>query len=193
MRFVRLLLVISLLFGAVAAAADTTPPYEAFPSALGVAFGPISGTGLHYHRWNGPTGFQVAAGILYLPPGEVGWMSNMLDYNVGGAFQRRVYGDRFADWLAGSLYLFAGGNHRGYIPVIGPVSVPEGEAVDYRVGSYQAELGLGAGIGFEIILFRHFSIPADFGYGASWTMTEPDLSNAFRVQLYGQTALRYRY
>ncbi len=176
--------------------ADEPLPFRAFPNALGIAYGPISGTGLHYHRWAGDIGFQFAAGVLYLPPHEVTWAQNMLDYVAGGAFQRRIYGDRFASWLAGSLYLFAGGNHRGFIPIEirhrDPGEDPPLEP-ERVVGPFVAELTAGVGIGIEIILFRHLSVPVEFGYGATWTATEPELRNAFRVNLYGQTALRYRY
>jgi hypothetical protein len=168
--------------------ASQQPPYETFPRALGAAFGPITGTGLHFHRWAGDVGFGLAGGIVYFPadtaPGD-----STLDYNVGGAVQWRVYGDRFADWLTGSLYVFGGGHHRGYIPVVYSGTDPRVAAG----GSFQVELGVGVGIGIEIILFEHFSIPVEFGYGANWNATEANLAEAFLVQLYPQTALRYRY
>ena len=195
-RMARIVLIVLVTLGAAAvAAADELPPYHAFPNALGIAYGPISGTGLHYHRWAGDSGYQFAAGVLYLPPDELSWAENMLDYVAGGAYQRRIYGDRFANWLAGSLYLFAGGNHRGFIPieVVDRDPGDPGGEIDRVVGSFAAEFTLGIGIGIEIILFRHISIPVEFGYGATWTATEPELRNAFRVNLYGQTALRYRY
>lgn len=195
------LVALFLILGSVIVAADEIPAYEAFPRALGVAVGQISGTGLHYHRWDGPTGWHVSAGVLYLPPTDDPWIGSytatVLNYTAGAAFQRRVYADSFTSWLTGSLYLFAGGNHRGYIPrVETSPGDPAGDPYvppEYGIGAYAAELTAGVGIGIEIILFRHISIPAEFGYGGTWTMTEPDLVNAFRVDLYGQTALRYRY
>ncbi|MFW6288680.1 MAG: hypothetical protein ACOC2Q_02765 [Spirochaetota bacterium] len=186
--------------------ADAAAPYEAFPEALGISFGRITGTGLHYHRWSGPLGYGVSGGALYMPvpdssstigPAMSPWGGYvLLDYSVGGALQRRVYGDVFTDWFTGSLYLFTGLSHRGYIPVETVYADPDSETYvppEYRIGSYAAELSTGIGIGIEIILFRHISVPAEFGYGATWTMTESDLADAFAVQLYGQTALRYRY
>ena len=161
---------------------------DTYPNALGAAFGPITGIGLHYHRWAGSTGYQFTGGIIYFPPGEGPGLIS-LDYNLGGAIQWQLYGDRFAPWLSGNLSLFAGANHRGYIPV----EITESEPVTYSSGSFQAEITVGPGIGIELILYDHLSIPVEFGYGASWTVTEPDLSRAIRVQLYGQTALRYRY
>lgn len=167
-------------------------PYTAYPQALGVAFGPITATGLHYHAWAGDLGYQATAGIIYLPAGET-YGNNILNYEIGGGIQRRVYGDAFADWLAGSLYLFAGGNHRGFIPSVATDPTSPETDPSYTAGSFHAQVTVGAGIGIEVILFQHFSIPAEFGYGGSWVVTEPDVSQAIVVQLYAQTALRYRY
>ena len=191
-----LFLVVLLVTGAASAAAvegETPPDFEEFrpsgryPNALGAAFGPISGIGLHYHRWDKTLGLQVSGGILYFPPGE-GPGETSLDYNIGGAVQWQVFGDVFSRWLRGNLYAFVGGNHRGYIPVI-----ISGDPVTFSNGAFQADFTAGPGIGIEIVLFEHFSIPVEFGYGATWTMTEPDLARAFSVTIYGQTALRYRY
>ena len=192
-----------LLFAAAVAAEDLVPPYESFPQALGGFYGPFSGSGLHYQKWLGENGFHVTGGIVYVPYDDSDWWyaGTTLDYSVGGEFQRRVYGEAFTDWLAGSLYLFAGGMHRGYIPIVEVAaayfSVPGDETtwVDavYAVGSFQAEVSVGAGIGMELILFRHFSLPLEFGYGAIWTVTEPAFADAFTVGPNVQTGLRYRY
>lgn len=164
------------------------PPYETYPQALGVAYGPISGTGLHYHLWDEEIGYAASAGVVYLPPAQA--TGNVLNYVVGGEIQRRVYGDSFARWLAGSLYVFGGGNHRGFIPVVTDAT---GDTPEYSAGAFEAEITAGLGIGIEIVLFQHFSIPAEFGYAGSWVFTQPNPADAIRVQLYGQTALRYRY
>ncbi|MFW5686092.1 MAG: hypothetical protein ACOC0O_05495 [Spirochaetota bacterium] len=169
-------------------AADAAPPYERYPEALGAAYGEITGTGLHYHRWMGTTGYSVAAGILYLPPSQA-ISGNVLDYNAGGGIQRRVFADSFAEWLAGSLYLFGGLQHRGYIPAVSS----GGDPTSVSLGSFEAEVTAGGGIGIELILFEHFSFPSEFGYGATWTVTEPSIAEAILVQFYGQAAVRYRY
>ncbi len=195
-----------LLFTGAVVAEDLAPPYETFPEALGGSFGPISGSGLHYHKWIGRNAFQVTGGIIYVPFDPTDYYyydlyESTLDYTIGGEFQRRVYGEAFTNWLAGSLYVFAGGRHRGYIPInlvvdgyVVPASDPE-EWVEpvYAVGTFQADVTIGAGIGVELILFRHFSIPIEFGYGGTWIMTETDLTEAFLVNVYGQSGLRYRY
>ncbi|MFP4377938.1 MAG: hypothetical protein ACLFP4_12925 [Spirochaetales bacterium] len=91
-------------------------PWERYPRALGAAWAQITGSGLHYHRWNGDNGLHLAAGIIYLPP-EQAWETT-LDYNVGAAYQRRLFGDVYSSWLSGALYLFAGGHHRGFVPIL---------------------------------------------------------------------------
>jgi hypothetical protein len=197
------LLAVLLLVAGTVLAQDITPPYETFPEALGGFYGPFSGSGLHYHRWLGDNGFHVSGGIIYVPFGQADWWfgDNTLDYVLGGEYQRRVYGEAFTRWLAGSLYLFAGAMHRGYIPVelvAEPYEIPGSdppEWVDavYEVGSYQAEITAGAGIGIELILFGHFSFPLEFGYGVTWTPTVPNLPDALSVGPDIQTGLRYRY
>jgi hypothetical protein len=198
-----ILLAILLLMAGALPADEIVPPYETFPEALGGFYGPFSGSGLHYHRWLGANGFHVSGGIIYIPLGDSAWWfgDTTLDYAVGGEYQRRVYGEAFTQWLAGSLYLFAGAMHRGYIPielVAEAYEVPDSdppEWVDpvYAAGDYQAELTIGAGIGIELILFGHFSIPLEFGYGVTWTPTVPDFSDALEVGPNIQTGLRYRY
>jgi hypothetical protein len=90
--------------------------------------------------------------------------------------------------------------HRGYIPILGSggEEIPGTDPIEFtpyveEAGTYAAVFTAGVGIGVELILFRHFSFPIEFGYGASWTATEPDLSAAFVVNLNVQSGLRYRY
>jgi hypothetical protein len=186
---------------------EIAPAYQEFDQALGFSYGPVSATGLHYHVWKDDLGIQGTGGFIYVPLNtDTFWSSSTtLDYNLGGEVQKRVYGEAFASWLTGALYLFAGGNHRGFIPVR---LVSEGYTDDqettttdddvwvepvYGTGPFQAQLTVGIGIGIEIVLFRHFSFPFEFGYGGTWTVTEPDLRDAFLVDLNVQTGVRYRY
>ena len=195
-RIVALMVVVTAL-ALPLAAEERIPPFERFPRALGAMFGEVTGTGLHYHRWFGPNGLGITGGIIYQPLGaEMPWLvENTLDYNVGVAYHRRVYGDEFGTGLAGSLYLVAGGGHRGYIPVIrtyDPIveePVPNGE----YAGDYQAALNLGIGVGIEIILLNHISVPAEFLYGAVFTPTASDTTEWLRIAPTGQIGLRYRY
>ena len=179
------------------AADERVPPFERYPQALGAMFGEITGTGLHYHRWFGPNGVGITGGIIYQPlDAEMPWLvENTLDYNLGVAYHRRVYGDEFGTGLAGSLYLVTGGGHRGYIPVIrtypsGPEEPPAEEEYE---GDYRAAFNLGIGVGIEIILLNHISIPAEFLYGAVFTPTLWGTTDWLRIGPTGQIGLRYRY
>ncbi len=167
--------------------AEDAPPFDRFPQALGVMFGPVSGSGLHYHVWRGVHGIGITGGIIYQPiDAELLWeVDNTLDYNIGIAYHRRLFGDNFATGLAGSLYLVAGGGHRGYIPVIGETSRTE--------GAYQADLNFGVGVGVEIILLSHISLPAEFLYGGTFTPTRVGGTDWLRIGPTGQLGLRYRY
>ena len=113
--------------------------------------------------------------------------------------QFRIFGADFTPWLSGQLYAFVGVKHRGYISVD---MIVEGycdenfmNCVDpvFAVGSYKPVVGLGGGIGTEIILFRHFSIPVEIGYGVDWSPLAGDLADQFEVNLRPQVGARYRY
>ncbi len=180
---------------------DIAPAYEEYPQALGFQYGEISATGLSYQKWNEGTGVQITAGAVYIPYDDedfYGWSATTLDYNIGTEAQFRVYGEDFAQWLSGQLYLFAGLKHRGYIPVEQVSAGYTDENDDwvdpvYEVGSYNPVLGLGVGIGIEIILFRHFSIPVELGYIADWNPSVADIAGQFEIGLRPQVGFRYRY
>lgn len=183
--------------GALGAEEVTQPAYVEFPQALGFQYGEISGSGLSYHVWRDALGFQVAGGIVYIPLSDDYWYDRTLDYSVGTEMQLRVYGEDFASWLSGQLYGFAGLNHGGYIPI---VTASGGYEIDdywiepeFATGSYTPTFGIGLGIGIEIILFRHFSIPVELGYGLEWIPTAPTLAEQFNVNLRPQAGFRYRY
>ena len=184
-----------LTLGAVVApvVAEDEPPFERFPQALGVMFGPVSGTGLHYHAWHGVHGIGITGGIIYQPvDAEFLWdVENTLDYNVGLAYQRRLFGDNFATGLAGSLYLVVGGGHRGYIPVE-VTGVVDGTPTRTE-GTFQADINFGVGVGIEIILLNHLSMPAEFLYGGAFTPTRLGGTEWLRIGPTGQLGLRYRY
>lgn len=203
MKKVVVLLLISILFNPELLAGGTEegspPAYEEFPEALGFQYGEISGTGLSYQAWRGAVGYQYAAGVIYMPLDGDSWLDTTLDYAIGAEGQFRVYGEDFADWLSGQLYTFVGLGHRGYIPI---ETVSDGRYIEdtdeyiepvFATGNYTPVIGLGAGIGIEIILFRHFSVPIELGYGVKWEPTAGALDKQFHVDLYPQIGFRYRY
>ena len=200
--FVPLLAVVGLsMMYAGGSAEDIPAAYEEYPQALGFQYGEISATGLSYQRWGGRTGLMVTGGIIYVPydaNSYLMWFETTLDYAVGAEVQYRVYGEDFAQWLSGQLYVFAGLKHRGYIPL----NVVEEGRVEpdeiwveptYAAGSYQPVIGLGGGIGIEIILFRHFSLPLELGYGVDWSPLAGEIGKQFNVNLRPQVGFRYRY
>lgn len=168
--------------------------FDEYPQALGIFYGEIGGTGLSYHRWSEGKGMQITAGVLYLPPGSIDtWLNdNMLDYVVGFQRQYVVYSEDFAGWLSGLLNLFWGINHRGVIPVSQEWDESTSESTE-EIGTYTPSISLGAGIGTEVLLFRHFSFPLEFGYGLNFYPTEADPLKMFNVNLRVQGGFRYRY
>lgn len=157
---------------------------DQFPQALGVQVGRIAGIGISYQRWQGDTGFQVAAGGMYHPLMDDG--HDVLNYNAGLEFQYLVYTDDFANWLSGRLYLFAGINHRGYIEALAVGDT-------YVVGDFHPEFGLGGGVGVEAVLFEHFAVVTEMVYALFWNPIEPVLHEQFVVEILPQISLRYRF
>lgn len=198
-RTIVLLISFCVFFGALFPVfSEEQKAFEKYDQALGFQGGQISGTGLSYQKWSDGLGLQFAFGALYFPLSEENssWLSysNILDYTVGAEAQYSVYGEDFADWLSGQLYLFAGLNHRGFIE---KVFIPdEGEDTftgTYEYGPYTPVLALGIGIGIEIILFQHFSMPFELGYGVFWSPTKSSLKDQFVVDLVPQAGFRYRF
>lgn len=169
--------------------------YEHFPQALGFQYGELSGSGLSYQFWDHSSGFQLSFGGWYIPPAGEGYASTVMDYSIGVEYQYSVYGEDFADWLSGQIYLFAALNHRGTAAneeVTPPVYDSDYNLVSpgvYAVGDYMPSLNGGIGLGMEIILFEHFSIPLEVGYGAFWNLA----TNALEVRLVPQAGFRYRF
>ena len=187
-----LLILLLLLVGMLTPLFATESGYRKYSKALGFQVGELSGSGLSYQQWNGDFGYQVAFGALYFSPeSNQWWMENFLDYSVGLEFQYTVYGDDFANWLSGRLYLFTALNHRGYIPAI--YKDIDEDSYTYDYGSFNPIIGVGAGIGIEIILFEHFSMPFELGYGLFWNPTKTALRDQFMINIIPQVGFRYRY
>jgi len=168
------------------------PVYETYNKALGFFAGEIGGTGLSHLRPLPGGGIQFTVGALYRDPErENFWNDYTMDYNLGIQIHQRVYGEDFNRWLGGQLYFFQGIKHRGYIPV--DYQWTEGNEETYRVGNYHPTLTVGAGIGLEMILFKHFSFPLEFGYHGTWDPQMGELPKQFEVDLAVQGGIRYRY
>lgn len=170
---------------------EAATAFAEYPEALGIYYGEISGTGLAYHKWVDGVGYQVTAGILYMPPESAG---NLLDYVIGFENSYTVYSEDFTDWLSGLLSLFWGVNHRGFVRVENVVyDDATYELASYTIGPYTPTFTIGGGIGIEVLGFKHFSVPFEFGYGATLSPLESSVVDMFLVDLYLQAGFRYRY
>lgn len=189
-----MVLVIALLTGGVipnssVSAEESASPFVRYPRAMGIAAGQITGAGLAWMYWPDRLGFQIVGGATYSPAdGDAFfWDDRTLDYNVGGQLYRSVFTDTWAGWLSGQLYMWGGLRHNGYIPVVYE------EANDgYRERDFVAGVSGGVGIGVELLLYRHFSIPIEFGYVATGEFLGSE-ATPFIMALAGQTGFRYRY
>lgn len=162
-------------------------PMSSFPQALGGTYGPMIGTGLSYQRWFDGFGLQTAVGAVYSP--EEQFSGDLLWYRVTLGLQRMLYHETFADWFAGGLYAFGGLAHGGRIPwVTEPVETDE--PVTPQPGPFVPLVAVGAGVGIESVLFRHFSIPVEFGLSAEWEI--PSIVPA-QAGFVGGVGLRYRF
>lgn len=161
---------------------DEMTDYDTYTHALGAQLGVLSGWGLSYHqRINTTNALQMTVGLLYdgNPENEP-----YLEYSVGLEWQRTLYSDTYANWFNGQLYAFLGINHTGYM-------IWDDE--EEEMLPFVPLFGLGGGIGVELILLNHISIPLEFGYGAFIYPLEGELLKQLRINFLGQIGLRYRY
>jgi hypothetical protein len=181
-RFIAALAVsvcIMALSPAFAEEAETISTKQVFDNALGVyattiGFSEATG-GLQYQHWFDNVGFQITAGGSYNPQSY--WRS--LNYTVllDGLFS--VYHDNITRWLSGNLYVWATVGHHGYISAYDVYGTTTGQ-------TFVPNFVAGAGIGIETVLFRHFSIPIQFGYTAEFPVAP---TAGFSVG----TGIRYRF
>ncbi|MBI9102115.1 MAG: hypothetical protein JEY99_06855 [Spirochaetales bacterium] len=178
--------VIPFIFGENNPAEETV--FDLHKEALGFQAGELAGYGLSYFKEmeNGKS-IQFAGGAYY--GADIGFFESLLNYNLGVELHFPVYRDEYSRFFAGQLYIFTGLNHNGYIN-------NEWNTIseEYERGGFNTAFSSGFGIGIELILFRHFSIPLELGYVASWTPTlAGDFLDQFGVNLRPQGGFRYRY
>jgi len=184
-----LLLIVLLPLAAESGESGDLRPSQEFSQALGFQGGALSGTGLSYFRQGEKLSWQVAGGALYSPVSDQSFLANVLDYTIGVELHFPVYASVYKDWLEGQLYLFTGLNHRGTISKEYSVAL-EAEFA----GEYTSKFGIGGGIGIELILFDHFSLPFEIGYGFFFLPTlGPNLADKLRINIVPQAGFRYRY
>lgn len=161
-----LILTVLCFFLVFSLSAEEKSVYEEFDQALGGFGGEISGWGLSYQQWFDKVGFETAGGFYY----DGG---STFTYVLGAQAQFMLYEDFYSDWFTGCLYFFTGGKHGG----------------DVTASSYEPGIGIGAGVGVELVLFQHFSLPLEFGYGGVWKLSSiipvsagPQIQGGFRYR-----------
>jgi hypothetical protein len=160
-----------------------TENLNAYPHSIGVQVGQLSGAGLSYQkRISELDALQTTVGLSF--DGNATWDS-FLYYNIGLEYQHTLFSDSYEDWFIGQLYVFTGVNHTGSIDT---------ENYDSDVlGPFTPGLALGGGFGVEILLFDHFSMPIEFGYGAFWEYADTSFIKQLQLQFIAQAGMRYRF
>ncbi|WP_332446240.1 hypothetical protein [Sphaerochaeta sp.] len=154
---------------------------EAYPQSLGVQGGRIAGIGASYQIWTDTFGYQVAGGLITSPDMENG--RDSLAYNLGFELQYPFVSHTVNPWLSGKLYLVGGLHHMGYKEAI----LQSDDT--YLAGPLNLNVGAGAGIGVETILFSHFAIGTEFVYFGMYSLTDHTLI----IDMQPQVSVRYRF
>jgi hypothetical protein len=170
-------------FSSIPLFAEEGTVFERWPNALGVYGNSLAGNpggGLHYQRSFGSLGLQFTGGGLYTPDSDWG---SVLDYSVFIQGTWRVFAEDYSSVVSGQLYLWALGGHIGYIRT---EYVEDGTTGSYEPEPYVPSALAGFGIGIELVLFRHFSLPLEFGYVGQFP-------NESALQFGAGAGFRYRY
>jgi hypothetical protein len=179
----RTILAIALLLAAAWAWSEEelANPIDLFPNALGLS-GSLMGTyGLSYQRWLDPFGFQVTAMGISFPATVPSW-----SVNAQATFQYALDKEVYASWLSNTFYgLLTAAYVCGQEPL--PVDDPDTPELDTMLvpGPFTQHVLVGIGIGIEPVLFRHISLPSEFGFYG-------DLIGR-RVMYFLSAAIRYRF
>jgi hypothetical protein len=175
---------------------DLTSPALDFPNAAGAYGSYMFGGGLSWQHWYGSLGIAVTAGGMAYPNSQYyGYdvtesaTADFLvwNYNVQIDLMYRLFSSNFWKWLSGDLYAFATIAHMGSVTAEFVDEDGDYATTDdayYVPSPYVPVLALGVGIGYEIILFRHFSVPLQFGYALEYPLY---------VDFNFSAGLRYRF
>jgi hypothetical protein len=175
---------------------DLTSPALDFPDAAG-AFGSFMlGGGLSWQHWYGPLGIAVTAGGMAYPNSSYYGYDvvettasdfTVWNYNVQVDLLYRLYSSNFWKWLSGDLYAFVTLAHMGSVTAEWVDEDGDYDTTDdayYVPTPYVPVFAVGVGIGYEIILFRHFSLPLQFSYTLKYPLY---------VDFNFASGLRYRF
>jgi hypothetical protein len=165
--------------------ADLASPAAEFPNAAGAYGSSMLGGGLSWQHWFGSLGIAVTAGGMAYPYGTYYGLWEypvsgtgtadfaVWNYNVQLDLMYRLYSSNFWNWLSGDLYVFATLAHMGSVDAVfvdedGDFATTDDEY--YVAGDYIPAFAIDVGIGYEIVLFRHFSLPLQFGYTVKYPL-----------------------
>ncbi len=181
------LLLVLLLVSGVFVFAEEENVFSKYDQSLGFYGNSTGMMGISYQDWNGRLGYQVTGGFTYSDDYAFDVYSydgenvpvDIFSYNIGAEVFYMLYEDSYDDWLAGALYVFGNLTHIGSINTditfTGTTITPtEGDPYTEYSASGETDpyftpgIGLAVGVGFEIVLFDHFSIPVEVGYGGAW-------------------------
>ena len=169
----KLIVLISLLLSVsvFALSAEGTDSRSAFDceSAIGVAYySPDIGGGsdnflggLCYQHWiNEKTGIEFGGAISWDPNSTY----KPLDYNIYCEGDYILYQSEISHAFASRLYTWGLVGHTGAIE-----SEYDMETESYKETGYRPNFRAGIGFGFDLIFYKHVSVPLKFGFTGSLT------------------------
>ena len=176
-----LLVLIALALSSLAAQEELPSPAKLFPNSVGISGSAttIGGMGgLSYQRWFGDFGYSLTLGAMAQPVYEVVGSTaasspSFYAYSYNGELDLlwKLYSSDFWRWLSGDLYTYAKLQHQGGVQSIYTPNADITKPATYVASPFGLTFAAGLGIGYEIILFQHFSIPLQFGYTAQYPFT----------------------
>lgn len=163
----KLTIVLFLLTLSASVFADEASVFSKYPNAAGGFYGNAAGQGLSWQHWFSEFGMAVSGGFMYNG-------GSYADANIG--IEGQYMFDNFAieNWFEGNFYLFLAANIGG----------------SFGAASNSVSIYPGIGIGTEFVFAEHFSLPLEFGYGASWTLGDAVPMNGGPLL---QAGFRYRF
>lgn len=140
-----LIAAVALFMAGSSAFAETVLPSDENPKVLGFTYclsPSFFSSGLTYQQWKGNFGFHVDLDMTFDS-----------EFALIGGIQKAFFQTKHNDVLSSIMFAWAdAGTYTDTNTADGAIEIPNFMA--------------GAGIGFEIILFDHFSIPVKVGYTA---------------------------
>ena len=160
MSYMTAIMLNILLFlpSATAQSQDEATVFDRYSNAVGVYVNSLQVYGLTYQKWTGKVGYQIAGGGNYRPTEQYG---DLFRYSIQAGMMYSLYKEEFAEWFTGGLFLFGMVGQQGWRSFttmsIDTKNIDAGYQVTSVLGPYQPAIIAGIGIGFEAVLFRHFS------------------------------------